>query len=119
MVNVSFSQEVKSIYRFKKEQKKKMFTYSELDSLVLYDNGSFYRLYHYDYHQINHSELKGSWKIENGILHLIITGEKSSFADKNWTEFNREFRYFIKRKRLIPCENRFKIYANQNLKLID
>tara|TARA_R110000823_G_C15797285_1_gene486794 strand:+ start:300 stop:746 length:447 start_codon:yes stop_codon:yes gene_type:complete len=119
LVNVSFSQEVKSIYKFKKEQKKKIFTYSELDSLVLYDNGSFYRQYHYDYHQINHSELKGNWKIENGFLYLNITESKSSFADKKWAEFNGELSYLVKRRKLIPNDNHLKIYAKQNLKLIE
>ena len=120
LVNFSFSQEVKSIYRFKKEQNKKIFIYFELDSLVLYDDGSFYRQYHYDYHQINHSELKGNWRIETGVLYLNITEGKSSFADKKWSELNGELSYQIKRRKLIPNENHLKkTYAKQKLKLIE
>lgn len=41
MVNLTYSQEVKSVYRFKKEVKKRIFTKYELDSLVLYEDGRF------------------------------------------------------------------------------
>ena len=81
MVNVTFSQEVKAIYKFQKEQQKKMFKYSELDSLVLYNNGSFYRKYFYQYHEIDYSEVKGNWKIENNKLSLTINNKKE-FLDK-------------------------------------
>ena len=119
LVNFTFSQEVKAIYKFKKEQQKKMFKYSELDSLVLYNNGSFYRKYVYQYHEIDYSEVKGNWKIENGILNLNITGKKESVADENWIEFNGKIRYSIVRKRLIPINDSFQIYATQKLKLIE
>ncbi|WP_445458012.1 hypothetical protein [Flavobacterium sp. HNIBRBA15423] len=117
LVNVSFAQEVKSIYTFKKEQQKKIFHYSELDSLILYNNGSFYRRYHYKYHEIKYSELKGNYTIENGLLYLKITANKSSFGDKEWSNCNEVLTYRIKKKQLIPNDSHFKSYAKQRLKL--
>ena len=96
-----------------------MFKYSELDSLVLYKNGSFYRKKYYKYHEIDYSELKGNWKIDNGVLYLNITEKKESLEQKNWAEFNGMFKYSIKRKRLIPINDSFEIFATQNLKLIE
>ncbi|NHN25987.1 hypothetical protein FIA58_009905 [Flavobacterium jejuense] len=120
-LNVS-AQEVKSIYTFKKEQQKKLFHYSELDSLVLYNNGNFYRCYHYKYHEIHYSELKGNWSIENGLLYLNATANKSSVEDvedKEWLNCNEVLTYCIKKKQLIPFETHFKSYAKQCLKLIE
>lgn len=119
LVNVAFSQEVIAIYKFKKEKQKKMFKYSELDSLVLYSNGSFYRKYFYQYHEIDYSEVNGNWKIENGILNLNITGKKNSVAEQNWKDFTGKFRYSIVRKRITPINDSFEIYATQKLKLIE
>ena len=119
MVNVSFSQEIKSIYKFEKEQKTKKFTHTEFDSLVLFSNGSFYRKYFKQFHEIEYSELKGNWKIENQVLCLSITGEKASSTEKKWTEFTGKFKYTIKRKKLIPINDSMEIYATHNLKLFE
>lgn len=119
LTNVTLSQDAKAIYMFKKERQRKMFKYSEIDSLVLYNNGSFYRKYFYQYHEIKYSVVKGNWKIENGVLYLNITERKESNAEENWTQFYGKFRYSILRKRIIPINDHFEIYATQKLKFIE
>jgi hypothetical protein len=104
-----FSQEIHSEYLFKKEKVKSRFlsngikwNYSELDSLVLFKNGSFYRKRFYHYHEINYSEQKGDWKIDNGILYLNSNQEKTSKTDTVWNEINEKYEFLIKKRKLIP-----------------
>lgn len=104
LTNFIFSQEIHSIYKFKKQQQKKLFNYYELDSLVLYKNGSFYQTYSYNYHEINYSEIKGDWKIENGILILSVNEKNDSKNNPNWEKTLAKYRYKIKRKKLSPIE---------------
>jgi len=95
---------VDSEYKFFKEKlpnKNFQFHCTELDSLVLYKNKSYVRIYSYECHQLKYSEQKGNWKIENGILYLTATGNKSDRTDSNWTELNFEYKFSIKRKKLI------------------
>ena len=126
LVNVSFSQEVKSMYRFKKVKEQTFkgteisYLDQELDSLVLYKNAGFYRRTSYaQFDNFGSEEQKGQWKIDNGILYLNITAKKENFAEENWTEYTGKFKYSIKRKNLIPINDSFEIYATRKLKLIE
>lgn len=112
MTNLTFSQEVKSVYRFKKEVKKRIFTKYELDSLVLYKDGSFYRKEHYIYHEVFRLETKGNWKIENGKLILNIIQENET--DDFWTSVTNKQSFTIKRRNLIFVKN----YSKRKLKLL-
>ena len=109
------AQEIHSEYKFKKEKKKSMWNYIELDSLVLYKNGTFYRNKFYHYHQINYSEYKGNWKIKNGILLLEITKKNTNKTNKNWREEKGIYKYLIKRKKIIPFDG-FEFYSDKKLK---
>ena len=116
--NCLYSQEIQSIYKFKKQEEKKNFHYYELDSLVIYRNGSFYRKRFYQYHEINYLELKGNWKIENGILYLNISDKKTSKTEKDWTKFSGKFTYLTKKKKLIPTNDGIEFDALKKLKLV-
>lgn len=78
-----FCQEVESVYKFKKVKKqtyknsKTSYFEKELDSLVLYKNGEFYRQMSYvQFDNFGFEEQKGEWRIENGILYLNIISKK-------------------------------------------
>lgn len=98
-----FSQEIHSIYKFKKQKQKRIFTYYVLDSLVLYKNGNFHNSYTYIYHEIAYSQTKGNWKIENGIL-ILDVNEKEVFKNDTtiWVKKIEKYQYKIKGKKLIP-----------------
>ena len=115
MVNLTYSQEVKSVYRFKKEVKKRIFTKYELDSLVLYEDGSFYRKEHYIYHEVFLQETKGNWKIENGILILNVFQKKDTRTYDIWAKFTKNFTFTFIRKKLIQI----KIFSKRKLKLLE
>jgi hypothetical protein len=92
----------------------------ELDSLVLYTNGAFYR--HTSYAQFDAfgcEEQKGQWEMNNGILCLNISGEKENVAIENWKACSGKFKYSIKRRKLVPINDGFGRYAKQQLKLIN
>lgn len=116
--NYLYSQEIQSVYRFKKEEQKKIFYYYELDSLVLYKDGSFYRKRFYQYHEIEYLELKGSWKIENGILYLSVLDKKTSKTEKDWIKLNGKIKYITKKRKLIPIKDGYQFNAHKKLKLI-
>lgn len=116
--NYLVAQEIQSTYKFKREEAKKLFNYYELDSLVLYKNGSFYRKEFYQYHQIKYLEHKGDWKIENGILYLNITDKKTSKTEKSWQKSTENYKYKVKKKKLIPVNDSFDIYALRKLKKV-
>ena len=109
-INLTFSQEVKSVYIFKKEVKKRSLTKYELDSLVLYKDGSFYRKEHYIYHEVSQQETKGIWKIENGTLILNVIEKK----DEIWANFTDKYTFTLNRKRLILIN----ILSKRKLKLL-
>jgi hypothetical protein len=126
LVNISFSQEVESVYRFKKVKKqtyknsKTSYFEKELDSLVLYKNGEFYRQTNYSqFDNFGFEVQKGQWRIENGILYLNIIAKNENFENEKWFKYSGEFKYSIKRKKLIPINDSFEIYAKRNLKLIN
>lgn len=102
LTNIVFSQEIESTYKFKKEKQKQIFTYYELDSLVLYKNGNFHQTYTYNYHEIKHKEIKGEWKIENGKLILIVKEETNTVNNTIWKKSFAKYRYKIKGKKLLP-----------------
>jgi hypothetical protein len=97
-----FSQEIHSIYKFKKQKQKKNLTYYVLDSLVLFKNGNFHNTHNYNYHEIVYNETKGNWRIENGILILDVNEKKEIFKDPIWKKKVEKYQYKIKGKRLIP-----------------
>lgn len=102
LTNIIFSQEIESIYKFKIEKQKGIFTHYELDSLVLYKNGNFHQTYLYNYHQIKYKQMKGVWKIENGKLILDVKEETDYGNDISWKKSFAEYRYKIKGKNLLP-----------------
>lgn len=125
LANFLFCQEVESVYIFKKIKKQtykdEKITYfeKELDSLVLYKNGEFYRQMSYvQFDNFGFEEQKGEWRIENGILYLNIISKKEEFEKENWIKYTGEIKYLIKRKKVIPIES-FNTYATRNLKLVE
>ena len=73
----SAEKKILSEYKFEKKRKKSLapngikWTESELDSLVIYDNSTYHRVYYYVLHQIKHKEQIGTWKIKKDTLILI------------------------------------------------
>lgn len=113
------------MYKFKKVKKqtyknsKTSYFEKELDSLVLYKNGEFYRQMSYvQFDNFGFEEQKGEWRIENGILYLNIISKKEEFEKENWIKYTGEIKYLIKRKKVIPIES-FNTYATRNLKLVE
>ncbi len=102
LTNFIFSQEIESVYKFKIEKQKGIFTHYELDSLVLYKNGKFHQTYLYNYHQIKYKQMKGNWKIENGKLILDVKEETDYGNDIIWKKSFTVYRYKIKGKKLLP-----------------
>lgn len=107
LTNDLMSQEIHSEYKFKKEKTKSRFLsdvkwyYRELDSLVLFENGTFFRSYKFNYHEFTYLDYKGNWKIVKDTLVLELTHEKS-LPDGNWNEINNKCEFRIKRRKLIP-----------------
>ena len=91
--------------------------YYELDSLILYKNGTFYRNKIFRTRKKIFSELKGDWKIDNGILYLNIIMEKKRSTSEKWTEIQEKYRYRIKKRKLNPLSG-YESYADRKLKLI-
>lgn len=125
LVNISFSQEVESVYRFikfrKQTYKNEKISYfeQELDSLILFKNGEFYRQTSYaQFDNFGFEEQKGKWRIEKGILYLNIISKKEDFEKENWTKYTGEIKYSMKRKKIVPIAS-FKTYAKRNLKLVE
>jgi hypothetical protein len=104
LTNIIFSQEIESVYKFKIEKQKGIFTHYELDSLVLYKNGNFHQTYLYNYHQIKYKQMKGDWKIENGKLILDVKEETDYGNDIIWKKSFAVYRYKIKGKKLLPLD---------------
>ena len=102
LTNIIFSQEIESVYKFKIEKQKGIFTHYELDSLILYKNGNFHQTYLYNYHQIKYKQMKGDWKIENGKLILDVKEETDYGNDISWKKSSAKYRYKIKGKKLLP-----------------
>jgi len=100
--SITYSQEVKLIYLFKKELKNKNgFPFYESDSLVLYNNGEFYQKKYFWNHEVMETEHVGLWSIENNILELsIISKEKYSEAEKFYCSLIRHYK--IKKRRIVP-----------------
>ncbi|WP_412561732.1 hypothetical protein [Winogradskyella sp. MIT101101] len=101
-INISFGQEIESIYLFKKElNNKNGFSYFESDSLVLYKNGEFYRKKYFWNHEVIESEYNGVWSRNNNILELNITSTKEySKAENIHCSLVRYYK--IKRQRIVP-----------------
>ena len=105
------SQEIHAKYKHKKEKTKSRFlsgvkwNYVEFDSLVLYQNGEFYRNRFYRYHQVIFTEYKGNWKTKNGILSLETNQFNTDFDDKNWLELKLKFEFLLKKRKLIPLSD--------------
>lgn len=123
-MNFSFSQEIKDIYKYRKQIEKVKYYKNkeginpgkmELDSLVLYKNGTFYRKNFYTHRGIKWLEQKGNWTVENGILFLIINGIKTEPTQRKWTLTKSEYEYSMKRKKLIPNSG-FEFKSDQKLK---
>lgn len=102
LTNIIFSQEIESVYKFKIEKQKGIFTHYELDSLILYKNGNFHQTYLYNYHQIKCKQMKGDWKMENGKLILDVKEETDYGNDISWKKSFAKYRYKIKGKKLLP-----------------
>ncbi len=127
-----FSQDIESVYRFKRAKQqtfrgtKISYISSELDSLVLYKNGDFYRQTSYSqFDNLGSDEQKGIWKINNNILYLELKS-RTDGNDKQWRSTNGKFKYKMVRRRLKPInddifkknEDPFEIFATHILKLV-
>lgn len=100
--NNSFAQEIKSIYLFKKEiNNKNELTYRELDSLVIYKNGEYFRKTIYMNHEIIQDESSGNWSKNNGKVKLKIN-LKNEYARKDNPYCSPERLYKIRANKLIP-----------------
>lgn len=125
LANFLFCQEVESVYKFKKVKKqtyknaKTSYFEEELDSLVLYKNGGFYRQISYaQFDNFGFEEQKGQWRIKNGALYLNIISKREDFEKENWVKYTGEIKYLMKRKKVIPIDS-FNTYAKRNLKLVE
>lgn len=120
-----YSQDVESIYRFKKVKKqtfrstKISYIDTKLDSLVLYKNGDFYRQTSYSqFDNFGFAEQKGKWKLDNKILYLEIQ-KKNDEIEPKWSNASGKFNYKIDKRKLTPInDGGFEIYAIYILKLI-
>jgi len=120
-----YSQDVESIYRFKKVKKqifkntKTSYIDTKLDSLVLYKNGDFYRQTSYSqFDNLGFAEQKGKWKLDNKILYLEIQ-KKNYEIEPKWSNTSGKFNYKIGKRKLTPINDGvFEIYAIYILKLI-
>lgn len=120
-----FSQEVESIYRYKKvkhqifKSTKKSYLDTKFDSLVLYKNGDFYRQTSYSqFDNFGFTEQKGKWKIENKILYLELQ-KKNEEIKSEWINTTGKFNYKVSERKLTPInDDIFKKYAINILKLI-
>lgn len=121
----SYSQDVESIYRFKKVKQqtfkgtKTSYTDSKLDSLVLYKNGAFYRRTSYSqFDNFGFAEQKGKWKLDNKILYLELQ-KKDDGIKPEWSNTTGKFNYKVSKRKLKPINDGvFEIYAINILKLI-
>ena len=120
--NILFSQQIQYEYAFKREKTKSRFlsgvkqNYSELDSLVLYKDGTFYRKRFYRYHEIILTQYVGVWQMKNGYLNLTTTKFNPYFEKEKWFDYEKNFRFLIKNKKLIPISGYDK-HDNRKLKL--
>ena len=99
-----YSQEVENKFIFKKEikpSKKIPFHCIELDSLVLYKNKSYSRIYSYQCHELKYSEQTGIWFIKNGILNLIAFGNKTNRKETKWSDVSFKYEYQVRKNKLI------------------
>ena len=118
-----YSQEVKSEYKFKSEKTKTRFlsgvkwNYIELDSLILYNDNTFYRKRFYHYHQINNLAQKGDWKIQDGILKLYVKKENEEYDSEKWYDIEKQNDFKILRRKLIPFPS-YEMFTDRKLKLI-
>ena len=106
-----FGQDIHAEYKFKSEKTKSRFlsgvtwNYLELDSLVLYKDNTFHRIFSYRFHELEYSEYKGYWNKKNDTLFLDIQQKKAHKSDENWTTFHSTFTYRIRRKKLCPIND--------------
>ena len=118
-----YAQEIHSEYKFKSEKTKTRFlsgikwNYIELDSLILYNDNTFYRKRFYHYHQINNLAQKGDWKIQNGVLKLYVKKENEEYDSDKWDDVEKQNDFKITRRKLIPFTS-FEIFTDRKLKLI-
>ena len=103
----SFSQEIENTYIYKVEKSKSPFgndttvSYTDLDSLVIYKNGTFHQTKYFSYLcEYAFTEFVGKWKIENEILILNITAKKSGKDETKWTPLTESVVYKIKRNNI-------------------
>jgi hypothetical protein len=124
LISIDFySQEIKSEYKFKSEKTKSRFlsgvkwNYIELDSLILYNDNTFYRKRFYHYHQINNLAQKGDWKIQDGILKLYVKKENEEYDSEKWNDIEKQNDFTISRRKLIPFASN-EMFTDRKLKLI-
>ncbi|MFK7749509.1 MAG: hypothetical protein AB8B65_14025 [Kordia sp.] len=102
--NSVFSQEIHEKYQYKKEKSSNStgWNITDLDSLVLYKNGTFHRTRLYLFHEVVYSEIKGEWKIKNDTIYLNIQQQKENKSDKKWKKIKASLQYYKKRRKLKP-----------------
>ncbi|WP_456439575.1 hypothetical protein [Psychroserpens sp.] len=100
-----FSQEISTIYKYKTEKIKFGYRKSniqwdifELDRLVLYKDGTFYRNRIFQFNELSQTEYIGTWNKKERILILNCINSKN----KQKHEIDKKFEFKVKRKKIIP-----------------
>ncbi|WP_460219996.1 hypothetical protein [Psychroserpens sp. MEBiC05023] len=104
-INLSSSQDIIATYVYEKELEGrnsiKEYTtwyFSRLDSLVLYKDGTFYRNVKMKFNETIQTQYNGKWRKENRILTLY----NLKINNEEKLDDRKEFRFKIKRKKIIP-----------------
>jgi hypothetical protein len=106
ITNYSVSQKIEYTYIYKVEKVKSRFgsgvkwNYLDLDSLVIYKNGTFHQTKVYHYHQFSYTEFNGKWNIKNDTLFLDFKEMKQGKTEKIWETQTLKLAYRIKRNKI-------------------
>lgn len=95
------SQEIESVYLYKKDNKfeNKYKNFIEKDSLVLFKDNTFKKIYSYfGFDEIAKEDFSGKWFVKKNSLTLIVL-KRDSLKSKIFKPF--EINYQIKKKKLI------------------
>jgi hypothetical protein len=90
--------------------------YLDMDSLVLYKNQTFHWTKKYMFHQIDFTELKGKWKIEDDTLKIYIKSETDTGIRNKWNEIDKYCSFEVRRRKIKPIDGIE--FATRKLKLI-
>lgn len=119
LANVVVSQEIHKKYQYKSKKTSNStgWNITDLDSLVLYKNGTFHRTRLFKFVKTFYLELKGEWKVKNDTIYLNIRHKKENKSDTKWTKMNSYLYYVTKKRKLKPI-NGLEFRATHYLKLL-